>query len=122
MNKYFNKTKILIYFIFLFVLLNNFNNLFDFNPFLSIIIPIYNNEKFLPFCLNSIINQTIKNIEIICIDDGSTDNSIKILKKYKEKDHRLIIELALFSKIILTLLKVQSDIISIYVNYYFSEK
>ena len=89
MNKYFNKTKILIYFIFLFVLLNNFNNLFDFNPFLSIIIPIYNNEKFLPFCLNSIINQTIKNIEIICIDDGSTDNSIKILKKYKEKDHRL---------------------------------
>ena len=91
MFKNYYKLKIFIYFIFLILLLNDFSNLFVFNPILSIIIPIYNDEKFLPFCLNSIINQTIKNIEIICIDDGSTDNSLKILKKYKKKDNRLII-------------------------------
>ena len=48
----------------------------------SIIIPIYNSEKYLKQCLESIINQTYKNIEIICINDGSTDNSEKIIKDY----------------------------------------
>jgi len=52
------------------------------NDLVSIIIPIYNSEKFLNDSLNSVINQTYKNIEIICIDDGSTDNSLKVLNKF----------------------------------------
>ena len=56
---------------------------------ITIIIPIYNCEKFIDRCLNSIINQTYKNIEIILINDGSTDNSMQIIDKYKEKDNRI---------------------------------
>ena len=56
---------------------------------LSIIIPIYNVEKYLPQCLDSIINQSFKDFEIICIDDCSTDNSLNIAKKYEEKDSRI---------------------------------
>ena len=52
---------------------------------------MYNTEKYLSECLNSVINQTVKNIEIICIDDGSTDNSSKILDIYKNFDDRFII-------------------------------
>ena len=48
----------------------------------SIIIPVYNSEKFLKESLESVINQTYKNIEIICVDDGSTDNSLKILEQF----------------------------------------
>ncbi|MBQ8784718.1 MAG: glycosyltransferase family 2 protein [Alphaproteobacteria bacterium] len=55
----------------------------------SIIIPIYNAEKYLDECLHSIVNQTINNIEIICINDGSTDNSIEIIKKYSIQDDRI---------------------------------
>jgi len=55
----------------------------------SIIIPVYNVESYLERCLNSVINQTEKNIEIICIDDGSTDNSLNILKSYENKDKRI---------------------------------
>lgn len=58
-------------------------------PKVSIIMPIYNAEKFLPDTLNSVINQTFKNIEIICVDDGSTDNSVRILKEYSQKDSRI---------------------------------
>lgn len=54
----------------------------DENILVSIIIPIYNVEKYLTQCLNSIINQTLKSIEIICINDGSTDNSLEILTNY----------------------------------------
>ncbi len=57
----------------------------------SVIIPVYNSEKYLRECLDSIINQTLKEIEIICIDDGSTDNSLDILKSYAAKDRRIII-------------------------------
>lgn len=60
-------------------------------PLVSIVIPVYNVEKYLKQCLDSIINQTLKNIEIICIDDGSTDNSLNILKEYANKDTRFII-------------------------------
>lgn len=60
-------------------------------PLISIIIPVYNVEAYLKQCLDSIINQTLKNIEIICVDDGSTDNSLNILKEYQEKDNRIII-------------------------------
>ena len=55
----------------------------------SVIIPIYNVEKYLKECLDSVINQTLKEIEIICIDDGSTDNSGKILDEYALKDDRI---------------------------------
>ena len=58
---------------------------------ISVIIPIYNTEKYIKECLNSIINQTLKEIEIICINDGSTDNSLKILEQYAQKDKRIII-------------------------------
>lgn len=61
------------------------------NPKVSVIVPVYNNEKYLNECINSIINQTLKDIEIICINDGSDDNSWKILKDYAKKDDRIII-------------------------------
>ena len=51
----------------------------------SIVIPVYNSEQFLKESLESIINQTYSNIEIICINDGSTDNSLEILKSYSDK-------------------------------------
>ena len=57
----------------------------------SIIIPVYNSEKFLQKCLDSIVNQTLQEIEIICINDGSQDNSRKILQDYKDKDSRITI-------------------------------
>ena len=57
----------------------------------SIIILVYNTEQYLEKCLNSIINQTLKEIEIICIDDKSTDNSINIIKKFQKKDNRIIL-------------------------------
>ncbi|MDR3222517.1 MAG: glycosyltransferase [Methanobrevibacter sp.] len=60
------------------------------NPKVSIIVPIYNVENYLEKCLNSIINQTLKDIEIICINDCSTDSSLKILNKY-EHDERIIV-------------------------------
>ena len=56
---------------------------------LSIIIPVYNAERYLSRCLDSIINQTYKELEIILIDDGSTDDSSKICDKYKNKDDRV---------------------------------
>ena len=48
-------------------------------PKVSIIVPVYNVEKYLEKCLDSLINQTLKDIEIICVNDGSKDNSLKIL-------------------------------------------
>ena len=56
---------------------------------LSVIIPVYNTEHYLNRCLDSVINQSIHNIEIICINDGSTDNSLAILKKYQALDSRI---------------------------------
>lgn len=57
----------------------------------SIIIPVYNAEKYLSGCLDSIINQTYKNLEIILVNDGSTDNSLDICNKYKKIDNRIIV-------------------------------
>lgn len=57
----------------------------------SIIIPIFNIAPFLERCLESCINQTFKNIEIICVNDGSTDDSLSIIKIYAQKDDRIII-------------------------------
>ena len=62
-----------------------------YNIKVSVIIPVYNVEPYLKECLNSIINQTLKDIEIICIDDCSTDNSYQILEEYSKKDNRIII-------------------------------
>ena len=52
---------------------------------ISIIIPIYNAEKFLAKCLDSILAQTYKNYEVICVDDCSTDNSLSILEQYAKQ-------------------------------------
>ncbi len=60
-------------------------------PIVSVIIPVYNAEKFLKQCLNSVISQTLKEIEIICVDDGSTDNTNAILKAFSEKDQRITV-------------------------------
>lgn len=58
---------------------------------ISIIVPCYNAEKYLKKCLDSIINQTYNNIEIITINDGSKDNTLKILKDYEKRDYRIIV-------------------------------
>ncbi len=58
-------------------------------PKISVIVPVYNVEKYLKECLDSIINQTLSDIEIICVNDGSTDNSLKILEEYALKDKRI---------------------------------
>mgnify|MGYP003308983366 CR=1 FL=1 len=70
----------------------------------SIIIPIYNSEKYLKRCLDSIVNQTFKDYEVIAVNDGSTDNSLNILNEYKNKLNikifkKLILNVFLFQKI-----------------------
>lgn len=57
----------------------------------SVIIPVYNVEKYLRECLDSVISQTLKDIEIICVNDGSPDNSLAILKEYARNDKRFVI-------------------------------
>ena len=59
-------------------------------PKVSIIVPVYNVEKYLRQCLESVINQTLKEIEIICIDDGSPDNCGAIIDEYAQKDTRIV--------------------------------
>ena len=58
---------------------------------ISIIIPVYNTEKYLKQCLDSVVNQTLKEIEIICVNDGSTDDSLKLLKEYAKEDSRVVV-------------------------------
>ena len=60
-------------------------------PILSIIVPVFNAEKYLKSCLLSLLNQTMHEIEVICIDDGSTDESLAILNNLQKKDSRLIV-------------------------------
>ena len=55
----------------------------------SVVLPVYNVEKYLEKCLDSVIGQTLKDIEIICVDDGSTDRSGEILEAYEKKDSRI---------------------------------
>lgn len=57
----------------------------------SIIVPVYNVEKYLNKCLDSLVGQTLKEIEIICVDDGSTDGSPLILDEYANRDSRVIV-------------------------------
>ena len=61
----------------------------DRNPKVSVIIPVYNVEKYLRECLDSVIKQSLKEIEIICVNDGSTDSSLEILNEYAAKDSRV---------------------------------
>lgn len=61
------------------------------NPILSIIVPVYNVEEYLPKCLDSICNQSFKDFELILVNDGSTDNSYNICNAYSKKDKRIII-------------------------------
>ena len=61
----------------------------DTNQLISLIVPFYNCKNYLEDCIKSLINQDYDNIEIILINDGSTDLSIDIAKKYAEKDKRI---------------------------------
>ncbi len=58
-------------------------------PKVSIIVPVYNVEKYLSKCLESLVNQTFKDIEIICVDDGATDGSADVLTSFAQKDDRI---------------------------------
>lgn len=60
-------------------------------PKVSVIIPVYNTEEYIGETLNSIINQTLKDIEIIVINDGSTDNSLHIINEYAQRDSRITV-------------------------------
>lgn len=60
-------------------------------PLVSVVLPIYNVSDYLSECLDSVINQTYRNLEIICVDDGSTDNCLDIIKRYSVKDDRIVI-------------------------------
>lgn len=60
-------------------------------PLVSVLIPVYNVEEYLERCLDSVLNQSLTRIEVICVNDGSTDKSLEILKKYQENDSRVII-------------------------------
>ncbi len=60
-------------------------------PKVSIIIPVYNVEKYLRECMESVVNQTLQDIEIVCINDGSTDGSLKILEEYSGRDKRIVL-------------------------------
>lgn len=58
---------------------------------ISVIVPVYNTEQYLPECIESILNQTYKNIEILLVDDGSEDESLNICREYSKKDTRIIV-------------------------------
>lgn len=60
-------------------------------PLVSILIPVYKVEQYLEECLDSLVNQTLKDIEIVCVNDGSPDGSAKILERYKAQDPRIVI-------------------------------
>lgn len=91
----FKKVRTYIYIVL--VALVSLSSLFFFNkivkgkdsPYISVIVPVYNTEKYLPRCLDSLVNQTYKDIEIICINDGSKDNSLNVLNDYAKKDKRI---------------------------------
>ena len=58
---------------------------------ISIIVPVYNTGKYLPRCLESIMKQTYQNIEIVLVDDGSTDDSFSICEEYAARDSRIVV-------------------------------
>lgn len=60
-------------------------------PKVSVIIPVYNVEQYLRECLDSVVGQSLKDIEIICVNDGSTDGSLDILREYASQDDRIAV-------------------------------
>ena len=61
------------------------------NPLISVILPVYNMEAYLARCLDSVLNSTYQNLEILCVDDGSRDRSLGILREYEAKDSRIVV-------------------------------
>lgn len=61
------------------------------NPLISLVLPVYNVEKYLDRCMESVVNQTYENLEIIMVDDGATDQSGKICDEWAKKDKRIIV-------------------------------
>ena len=61
------------------------------NPLISILVPIYKSEKYIEKCIESVINQTYRNIELVLVDDGSPDNSGQICDEYAKKDNRIVV-------------------------------
>ena len=61
------------------------------NPKVSILVPICNVERYLRECLDSLVNQSLKDVEIICINDGSTDSSLSIIREYERRDERIVV-------------------------------
>lgn len=57
----------------------------------SVVVPVYNTAPYLPQCLDSLVGQSLDDIEIICVDDGSTDGSLAILQDYAQQDPRLMV-------------------------------
>lgn len=64
-------------------------NQIDFIPKISVIMPLYNVSEYIEQCLDSVTSQSLKEIEVICVDDGSTDNTIDLVKEYAQKDNRI---------------------------------
>ena len=58
-------------------------------PAVSVVVPVFNTKRYLPECLDSLINQSLKDVEIICVNDGSTDGSLEVLRRYAESDARV---------------------------------
>lgn len=86
------KINLIIFYLFLIIFQYKIQDkiLFYLNKYkISVIVPIFNSEQYLEFCLKSIVNQTLKNIEIILIDDGNKDNTLILLKKYQKNDKRI---------------------------------
>ena len=60
-------------------------------PLISVLVPCYNVEKYLVECLDSIVAQSYKNLEIICLNDGSTDSTLDIINSFASKDDRFVV-------------------------------
>ncbi len=84
-----NLKKTYLHFFLLIMALLFFNTYANDSGKVSVIIPVYNVEKYIRECLDSAINQTYKNLEVICVNDCSTDNSVKIIEEYMQKDARV---------------------------------
>ncbi|MBR0423555.1 MAG: glycosyltransferase [Clostridia bacterium] len=86
MKKYIKKFFVEVVIVFGFF---GFREVFAQEPKISVVVPVYNTERYLPTCLDSLVNQNFRDIEIICVNDGSTDKSVAILNEYAKKDSRI---------------------------------
>lgn len=59
------------------------------SPLVSVVIPVYNAEKYLQRCIDSVVSQSLRDIEILLVDDGSTDSSTEIMAQYERSDERV---------------------------------